>query len=140
LQTYVRKRDRLGRDTAKTEAEEGAGNFDDLVIAYALSLVGVGDTGVGDASNLMPVGSNSDFASSSGPMVMGNSARIASQESFAEVGGPGLLMPMALAPDEPPEMSAQRQLDAYTLALGGIPIADSKPSVVPPKYFYSRKE
>jgi intein/homing endonuclease len=29
FQTYVRKRDRAGRDTMKTEAEDGAGNFDD---------------------------------------------------------------------------------------------------------------
>ena len=32
LQIYVRKRDKSGRDTDKTEAESGAGNHDDLVI------------------------------------------------------------------------------------------------------------
>ncbi len=49
------------------------------------------------------------------------------QEAFAARGGPGLLMPMALAPVELPETSAQRQIDSYTLRLGGIPISQGRP-------------
>jgi hypothetical protein len=56
-----------------------------------------------------------------------------------ETAGPALLAPMSLAPDEVPEISAQRQLDAYTIQLGGIPIGQGKPLITPPKWFYTRQ-
>jgi hypothetical protein len=140
LQTYVRKRDRLGRDTNKTEAEEGAGNYDDLVIACALALVGTGDAGVSDSSNLIPFGGNQTFASQKGPIILSDGQRVVQQKEYIEQGGPNLMMPMTLAPDEIPEISAQRQLDAYTLQLGGIPMGDGKPTVVPPKFYYERSK
>jgi hypothetical protein len=139
LQTYVRKRDRTGRDTNKTEAEDGAGNYDDLVIACGLALIGTSDAFVTDAGNLVPVASGDDFTSQVGPTIFSDAEQVAQQRAFVDQGGPSLLMPMALAPDEMPEMSAQRHLDAYTLQLGGIPVGQGGPVVTPPKYFYERK-
>lgn len=139
LQTYVRKRDRMGRDTGRTEAEEGAGNYDDLVMASGLALIGINDIFNADAGNMMPMGASSDFKSQVGPQIMSDDGRLMSQEEFVEKGGASLLMPMTLAPVELPETSAQRQLDKYTLQLGGIPISQGRPLVTPPKYFYTKK-
>lgn len=55
LQIYVRKKDRAGHDTTKTEAEEGAGNFDDLVLATGLAFIGAADAMMVDPAGLMPV-------------------------------------------------------------------------------------
>lgn len=140
LQTYVRKRDRTGRDTNRTEAEEGSGNYDDLVIATALALLGTSDGFVSDAGNLMPVGGGGDFKSMSGPSIFSNEGQVDRQRSFADHGGPSLLMPMTLAPDEIPEVSVQRHIDNYTMQLGGIPISQGRPIVTPSKYFYTREE
>jgi hypothetical protein len=139
IQTYVRKRDRVGRDTNRTEAEEGAGNFDDLVIATALAFVGAGDAYIADSANLMPFGGNSDFKTQAGPVIYSNERALTMQQQYMETAGPALLAPMSLAPDEVPEISAQRQLDAYTIQLGGIPIGQGKPLITPPKWFYTRQ-
>lgn len=137
LNTYVRKRDRTGRDTTKTEAEDGAGNFDDLVMACAMALVGTTDAFTTDAGNMIPVGASGNFSSQIGPTIFSDSQQVELQKQFIEQGGQSLMMPMALAPDELPETSAQRQIDAYTLQLGGIPIGPGGPIVTPPKYFYT---
>lgn len=139
FQTYVRKRDRLGHDTTKTEAEEGAGNFDDLVMACAMALRATTDAFIIDSSNLVPMGANSDFGSQDGPIIMSDAQRAASQKKYIDQGGPSLLMPISMAPDDIPELSAARELDAYTIQLGGIPISQGKPLVTPPKYFFGRE-
>lgn len=139
FQTYVRKRDRSGRDTMKTEAEDGAGNFDDLVIACGLALIGAGEAFTIDPANLMPLGGSGDFRSNKGPKILSDASRADIQEEYAAKGGPGLLMPMALAPTELPETSAQRQIDSYTVQLGGIPISQGRPLVTPKKFFYDRE-
>jgi hypothetical protein len=139
FQTYVRKRDRSGKDTMKTEAEDGAGNFDDLVMACGMALVGAADAYIIDAGNLVPMGPNGgDFKSQTGPKILSDTSRVDLQETVAARGGPGLLMPMTLAPTELPETSAQRQLDAYTLSLGSIPISQGKPLVTPKRFFYDK--
>jgi len=138
LQTYVRKRDRTGRDTNKTEAEDGAGNYDDLVIAFALSLIGTADAFVVDSGNLIPTGSGGDFSSQIGPTIFSDSAQIDRQKALIEVGGQSLLMPMAMTPEELPDISAQRHIDAYTMQLGGIPMSQGGPIVTPNKFFYER--
>ncbi len=137
--TYVRKRDRSGRDTMKTEAEDGAGNFDDLVMACGLALIGTADAFMLDAGNLIPMGAKDDFKSQQGPKILTDPTKIDLQEAFAARGGPGLLMPMALAPVELPETSAQRQIDSYTLSLGGVPISQGRSLVTPKRYYYSRE-
>lgn len=40
LEIFIRKRDKSGRDTGKIGAQSGPGNFDDLVMAFALGLTG----------------------------------------------------------------------------------------------------
>lgn len=139
LSTYVRKRDKSGRDTMKTEAEEGAGNFDDLVVALGLSFVGASDAILIDAGNLMPLGGGGDYRVQSGPIIMSDGSKLAAQQRVATFGGPSLLMPMTMAPTELPEMSAQRQLDAYTMQLGAIPMSQGKPLVTPKKFFFSQE-
>lgn len=138
LHTYVRKRDRLGHDTSRTEAEEGVGNYDDLVIAMGLALVGTADGFIVDAGNLTPFGGQQTFKESTGPTIMSDGKTADLQSDWAVKGGASLMMPMSLAPDELPEMAAQRQVDNYTLQLGGIPISQGKPIVTPSKYFYQR--
>jgi len=140
FQTYVRKRDRLGRDTNKTEAEEGAGNFDDLVIAFALTLVGAADSSVVDAANLIPFAGGDNFKTLNGPIIMSDSERVAAQGEYIIKGGPGLMMPMSLAPEEMTDVSAQRQIDEFTLQLGGIPMGNNKPTVVSPKFYYDKNK
>lgn len=140
LQTYVRKRDRAGRDTGKTEAEDGAGNYDDLVIAAGLALIGTRDAFLLDSSNLVPTGGTGDFKSQSGPLIVSDERAAEMQAEWAEKGGPALLMPLSLSAEDTPETSAQRLLDEYTIQLGGIPVSQNKPAVVPPKFFYEREE
>ena len=139
LETYVRKRDKSGRDTDKTEAEEGVGNFDDLVMATGMALIGTQDIFNTDAGNMIPMGGNTDFRSQTGPTVLTDATRIHTQEQFIDLGGASLLFPMALTPDELPETSAQRVIDKFTLELGAIPINQGKPIVTPPKYYFERK-
>lgn len=139
LNTYVRKRDKTGRDTGKTEAEEGTGNHDDLVMATALSLVATNDSYSSDAANLTPFGSGTDFKSQLGPVMYSDGSIINNQKDYVDLGGAAMLMPMSLAPDELPQVSAQRQIDTYAMELGGIPMSQGKPLVTPTKYFYVRK-
>lgn len=138
--TYVRKRDRVGRDTNRTEAEDGAGNFDDLVMATALALVALSDGLSIDPSNLMPTGSNSSYKSSSGPIILTDAGMLEAQESMADKGGSQLLMPMSMSPEDVVEVAAQRVVDAFTLQLGGIPMSGATPVVVPSKFFYEKKD
>ena len=55
LHTYVRKKDKAGRDTNKTGAESGAGNHDDLVMATALAMLGVQDSATNNSTNSVPI-------------------------------------------------------------------------------------
>lgn len=138
--TYVRKRDRLGHDTSRTEAEEGVGNYDDLVIAFALALVGTGDAFIVDAGNMTPFGGNATFKEQTGPTLLSDEQMVNVQQDYTAKGGASMLMPIALSPTELPETAAQRQLDNYTVQLGGIPISAGKPIVTPNKFFYERKD
>lgn len=139
FQTYVRKRDRSGNDTSKTEAETGAGNYDDLVIACGLGLIGVADSLMIDAGNLMPMGGDGAYKSQAGPIILTDPSRLSLQSDFAVRGGPGLLMPMAMSPSDVPEVSAQRQIEAFAQQLGGIPISGGKPLVTPKKWFFDKQ-
>jgi len=140
IQTYVRKRDKAGRDTNKTEAEEGAGNYDDLVIATGLGLLGTNDALLSDEAGLIPYGGKNDFKQPVGPNIMSDDEVLAAQQRFLDKGGAMLLMPMTLSPDELPEMSAQAQLDDFTLQLGAIPIGQGGPVISPKKFYYTRSE
>jgi hypothetical protein len=140
LQIYVRKRDRSGRDTGRTEAEDGAGNFDDLVMSCALALVGTSDGFILDSGNMIPTNGSIDFKSMSGPVLYSDSASVTLQKSFMEKGGNMFLMPMTMSVEELPETVASRVIDNYTMQLGAIPISQGKPLITPQKYFFERKK
>jgi len=129
LQTYVRKKDRMGRDTGRTEAEEGTGNHDDLVMSLALAFVGTRDAFSVDASSLVPHATSNDGDFAVQPVA------IEQQKEFVDKGGPSLLMPMLAETDDLPDVSAQKELEKYMMQLGGIPISDGNPIVNPRKYF-----
>jgi hypothetical protein len=74
-----------------------------------------------------------------GPTILNNDTVLKNTEDWSKSGGQTLLMPIALAPDEIPEIAAQRVIDNYAVQLGGIPISEGKPIVTPQKYFYERK-
>ncbi len=54
LEIYIRKRDRTGRDTKKTGAQEGRGNHDDLVMAAALAFIAVPDVVDNSPAGMLP--------------------------------------------------------------------------------------
>jgi intein/homing endonuclease len=127
FQTYVRKRDRGGHDTGKTEAEEGAGNYDDLVMACALALRGIADSGDSDMGNLVPTGSgflNND---------MGISLDIS---QVADKMGNNFLLPMSSIMDDDPILNAQRELENFASSLGAMPISQERGIVTPPKNIF----
>ena len=138
LQIYVRKRDRTGRDTNRTEAEDGAGNFDDLVIASALALIGSSDAFVIDSANLVPTGAANDFGMG-GTVAASEQAYKNKEKNFIDQGGQSLLMPVTLPPDDIPDVSKQRYLDEYTMQLGGIPVNNGGPIVTPSKAYFKGK-
>lgn len=137
FQTYVRKRDRTGRDTNKTEAEDGAGNFDDLVIACALAFVGTSDAHIPDAANLIPTGSGSSLGFA-GPIISSSEEKKDSVGKYVDQGGVGLMMPMAMSADESPELSRQRHLEEFAMQIGGIPMGQGGPIVTPPNSYYRK--
>lgn len=139
LYTYVRKRDRSGRDTGRTEAEDGTGNYDDLVMATALAFVATGDAIIMDSSNLLPTISTDDFKSMDGPTILSDSQRVQSINEFIIKGGQQVLSPIAIAPIEMPDVSAQKALDEFTQQLGSIPSVGGKPIVTSKKFYYRRK-
>jgi hypothetical protein len=71
--------------------------------------------------------------------LLSNGSAVSAQIDYAEQGGASLLMPMSMAAEELPHISAQRQIDAFTMQLGGIPMGSGKPLVVPPKWYYEKR-
>jgi len=136
FQTYVRKRDRLGKDTGKTEAEEGAGNFDDLVMACAMGLRGTIDAQPIDVSGLMPRSSSNFYSSGSPSLSPGIVVGKSNIPSKIITTGHDFLAPISMSPDESPDESIARHIDSFAIQLGGIPISDGRPLVTPPKHFF----
>jgi hypothetical protein len=140
LHTYVRKRDRSGRDTNVTEAEDGANNFDDLVMGLGLALVGANDSFMTDVTNLMPLNSSTDFRSMEGPVKYTTAEKVASQEELYVKGGPSLMLPLMPSEGDASDIAIQRQLDRFSSQLGGVPVIDNRPAVVDPKFFFKRSK
>lgn len=138
LQIYVRKRDRSGRDTGKTEAEDGVGNHDDLVMATALAFIASGDHFVVDQTNMIPSSANTEFRSIVGPSLMSDAQLVEYQKQIVEKGGQQFLMPMSVGTEELPDIAISRVIDNYTLQLGAVPVSNSKPIITPSKYFYDK--
>jgi len=114
LQIYVRKRDKAGRDTGKTEAETGVGNHDDLVMGTGLALVAVPDSYSVDATGSVP------FTAQELSSLPADQMRLlARQKELIEKGG--VLMPMAHGGGGDAELNAQEELMRFTTQLGGLP-------------------
>lgn len=126
FQTYVRKRDRLGRDTSKTEAEEGSGNYDDLVMACAMALRAAPDSVGVDSNNLIPMTSDS----------LKNMKFDESKPISMSINDRNILMPSTIASDDPIEYTIQQYLDSFTVDLGAIPISNDRPLVADPKSYF----
>lgn len=146
FEKYVRKRDRVGRDTQKTEAEDGAGNFDDLVMACGLAFVGAGDAVSVDFAGLAPVGSDSDFKLQStivSPDIMSEPQKAKNPNEYVKSlvmqGGQNIIMPLGIANEELPSETAQRVIEEYAMQIGGIPMSAGKPLVVPNKYYFEKR-
>ena len=146
FEKYVRKRDRVGRDTQKTEAEDGAGNFDDLVMACGLAFIGSTDAVNVDISGLMPVGSDGEFRPQPIDLTPDINGVVAKKRTDAEFsdsllahGGQSLVMPFATTVEELPSETAQRVIEEYAMQIGGIPISNGKPLVVPNKFYFERR-
>lgn len=105
LLIYVRKKNRAGHDTGKTEAETGPGNHDDLVMACAMALMGMPDAVHLERSVIQPVNGMKLDIQLQSPEEF--EAKI---EQFREKGGPGLTVPMLISPDLPPDQSALAEL------------------------------
>ncbi len=134
--TYVRKKDRTGHDTGKTEAEEGA--YDDLVMAFAIALVGMIDrNSYDDALPLMNL--NDSWKNPEGPIIMTDAQVLARQREMVDRAGGEILAPILVMPEENPMMTAQQAIDEFTLELGAIPMGQGKPIIAPKKAYYRRE-
>jgi len=140
INTYVRKRDKSGRETYKTEAEDGANNFDDLVMATALALYASFDCISSDISTLLPSMGTSDFRSVTGPAILSPESKAQAMTDFVKKGGATLLMPMNMTyGSDSQQASIQQYMDDFTMQLGAVPVSGGKPIVQSQKYFYTRE-
>lgn len=126
LLTYVRKRDKLGHDTKKTEAEEGA--FDDLVMATALAFLGLNDAAESDGGAILPFNMTDSVMH----------AQISSQESmkkFIAMGGQSLVVPIGAVEGSDLDDAIESQLGRFASQLGGIPVTnEGKPATTSRKH------
>ncbi len=118
LQIYVRLKDRAGRDTGKTGAEEGPGNHDDLVIASGLAFVGWPDAIQADSSGLVPFQEQMRQEEYKPPET---AEQLLSR--CAALAGPNFVMPMPGAPSNLGPMGIMEELERFTRQIGGVPIS-----------------
>jgi hypothetical protein len=133
MQIYVRKKDRAGKDTDKTEAESGPGNHDDLVMAGALALVGLNDVGINNTAGLLPFQPQPELSQNVAvpdqqPVVDPNET-LGRLTAMASKSDPSFLAPMTLNQILPPDMSAQAEIQKFAKQLGGTPVAQDIPAV-----------
>lgn len=112
LMIYIRRRTKSGKDTDRTEAESGAGNFDDLVMATALAIVGLDDFNfVDDQSGIPPITGNSF-----GGIALTNRA----DESFDDMRA---MIPISLGGGHTDiDESATDELLKFSISLGSVPV------------------
>jgi len=128
LQIYVRKKDKAGRDTNKTEAEEGPGNFDDLVMSTGLAFIGIPEAISSGSSGLMPFmqGTELSYTMPQDASIEDKLADLMTQAGGADS---AFLMPMSGIQSTSPDMGMMAELQRFTQQVGAIPIAQSMPSV-----------
>lgn len=121
LQIYVRKKDRTGRDTDKTEAEEGPGNHDDLVIGFGLACIGTTDAASQSTGGLLPFQESmeSGFRFTNNPIKLDQS----------------VLAPMSGIVEIPPDVSISGELIRFAEQLGAVPVsAQNMPPISNKRY------
>lgn len=129
LQIYVRKRDKQGRDTNKTEAESGPGNHDDLVMATGLALIGLPSALSYRADGLMPITVDNLSA-----------VQEVSIDSIAGRMDQHVLAPLAGFGEPNIDDTIQRQLLNFANQLGALPLAsEMHPVHDKPKYYSIQK-
>jgi hypothetical protein len=138
LNIYVRKKDRAGNDTNKTEAESGPGNFDDLVIATGLSFIGISEAISSGSSGLVPFMPATELLHTI-PQELSVEDKITGLVEKASGADPAFLMPMTGIETISPDMSAMAELQRFTQQIGAIPIAQSMPSVSAQKHGFGKK-
>jgi hypothetical protein len=122
LQIYVRKKDRSGRDTNKTEAEDGPGNHDDLVISLGLAMIGLNDAATQIVGGLIP------FQES-----MQADLNI-SDNSHIKL-DPTMLAPVSGYVEMSPDISVSGEILRFAEQLGALPITiESAPPVANKKH------
>ena len=137
LNIYVRKRDKAGRDTNKTEAEDGPGNFDDLVIATGLSFIGIHDAISTGSSGLIPFMPATELHYTT-PQESSVEDKLADLILRADGADAAFLMPMSSMETISPDMSVMAELQRFTQQVGAIPIAQSLPSVSVQKHGFGK--
>ena len=131
---YVRKKDRTGRDTNKTEAEDGPGNHDDLVIATGLAFIGYPDAALLSDDGLIPFRSDGPSTSNKSPIeVMADLAKVSQKAD------PSFLMPVTGVTELPKDDSIQAEVLRFAEQLGGIPIASEMPPTSIQKHTFGRR-
>ena len=122
IQIYVRKKDRTGRDTDKTEAEYGPGNHDDLMMSLGLAFLGVNDAASQSTGGLLP------FQESMQPGL------VASMSSDTIRLDPSVLAPMAGIVEIPPDVSISGEMTRFMEQLGAVPMTQNMPPVSTKRY------
>jgi hypothetical protein len=127
LMIYVRKRSRAGGDTDKTEAESGPGNFDDLVMATGLALVGWSDATLDQNRLLAPVVSDVRLSYSADQPV---SKALSAQENAQELWIPGgVLLPVMMTNGAQEAAGAFAEIQKFTRQLGALPTEQALPQI-----------
>lgn len=117
FQIYIRKRNSRGFDTGKTGAQDGRGNFDDLVCAAGLAFIAVGDSANIDPKALLPMRANR----LDGPD-LNVTDRARQQESvlqtfMAQRNDQNILLPYTQLASRDKSMSIDQELNRYTMQL-----------------------
>ena len=138
LQIYVRKKDRSGRDTNKTEAEDGPGNFDDLVISAALAFAGIHEAMSAGSSGLVPFMPSTElhYVTPQEPSVEDKLADLIAKAGGAD---PAFLIPMTGVETIMPDLSIAAELQKFTQQVGAIPIAAELPNVSAQKHGFGKR-
>jgi hypothetical protein len=144
MQIYVRKKTRSGQDTEKTEAEDGPGNHDDLVIASALALVALNDVAVG-TDILIPFQPQLSLSDVAPPIDVPNVIQPHSPDGGgiimpgqhimeAHKGDTRILPPMRAAQEMSPEETMGSELARFAAEIGGMNLAHNMPVVIKKKH------
>lgn len=123
LNIYVRKKDKAGNDTGRTEAVSGPGNHDDLVISTALAFVGFMDAMSVEFANILPVHATH---------IQTSVKTLDEDRKFISAAPAGALFPFCDSQAPDPLATVQAELEKLHAQLTGT--YQSKPVVVSKKH------